>query len=794
MKLRRCIVKIPIRFDRDVARGSLRKLLWTAFLILLLPLCLFYCYHVFEWLLSFESPFCQVEALMGAYESYLNPNFNADAPNVERGYTLLIAYIGAFLLSGFLISLAVAYFQSRQERWERGDLHYPCVLPHVVYDVIIGGNEMVPNLVKQILAHQSAKHASPDLVLIMTNRDVPALRKALTSTLGKDEKKVVIYYGERTSKDDLQHLLLHHAQEIYVIGEQLDIEQKGSHHDVKNMACVQLMAELLEKSEAKRKPLCRVMYEYQSSFSAFQFTDVDDRISRVMDFRPFNYYEMWAQNVFVCTNLQVGDDVRYLPLEGKEPITPESETTVHLIIAGMSRMGIAMGIEAAHLAHYPNFVQQKGKELRTRITFIDSVAKKEMRYFQGHYKELFAVSRWRYMEASEDAIYYSRSAHLPYDSHDGTWNAPLTDKDSHSPYRDDAATGYTLGTDFVDVDWEFIQGDLEMPAVQNYIREATKQGNVKVTIAICFARDNASFAASLYLPDEVYNDNNNVVQVLAYQPYGDAMCKGFKSQLNVVGAPGGEPRSKFNQFAKLKGFGMMSSCYDIQRQLYMENAAEQLWEQYDRTYKSRVGGRNDLRGMLGLKMIKAGKSLAAKQWSNTYAAAHLWTKLRSIGWDDEVDRIPNEKLGVMAKLEHIRWNMEQLLLGFAPLRPEEQCKLVELYTTAQSATKPENAIKHFQEDKAKADIYPNKDHYIGIKAWLEKWDAFDQEREFLKASMSHIDICSFERLKEIDRENMQYDVDLTAILPYIYKKLNGMKCNDEELHLPEAAIEEIIKF
>ena len=81
----------------------------------------------------------------------------------------------------------------------------------------------------------------------MTNRDVSSLRKKLVSSLGKREAQVVIVYGERTSYDDLKNLRLSYTKnDIYIIGEQLDIEQNGSHHDVKNMECVQQIAKLLE--------------------------------------------------------------------------------------------------------------------------------------------------------------------------------------------------------------------------------------------------------------------------------------------------------------------------------------------------------------------------------------------------------------------------------------------------------------------------------------------------------------------------------------------------------------------
>lgn len=771
----------PVNFDRIIAK---EHLLHYLFAILILPLLIAGIGAIGQYICTL---FCMQHfyalpkdgILWEAYENFINFNGQNGYSFSHRLFLLITGIFGVFLLNGILVSAIVSWVEKRSERWKSGELRYDvkrwfqCSFALDNYVVVIGGNEMVPELVKQILSDDNLSY-----VLVMTNRNVQSLRKTFVSLLGKNEEKVVIYHGERTLKEDLSHLQIERAKKIYVIGEQLDIDQSGSHHDVKNMECVKLMSQLLGGNEvylndiksSKQPILCRVMFEYQSSFSVFQFTDVDSDISSVLDFRPFNYYETWAQNVFICPTLKVDvEKDNYLPLEGCDPITKDSKDTVHLIVVGMSRMGIAMAMEAAHIAHYPNFIHNRTDNLRTRITFIDSIAKKEMQYIQGHYKELFSLSRWRYIEANNDSIYYNESGHIPYDTNDKSWKNPLIDSDSHSPYRDNSE--YTLGEKVVDVDWEFIKGDLEMPAVQCYIRDAAMQQNVRLTIAICFPKDNASFAASLYLPDEVYEEKNNVVQVLAYQPYGDAMCQSFKKRVEMKGCSPSNHRNNFNQFAKLKAFGMMSSCYNISQQKKMELAANQIWNQYDKTYNGRIGGRNDLRKALGKPVsLKAGKSLAACQWSNTYAAAHLWTKLRSIKWDGESE-IDDDSKHILAKLEHIRWNVEQLLLGYAPLRPEEQMSIKGKIKKACKVTFPYDELLQIS---TMGKVIINKENFQKLNKWLDAWKEFDEEREILKANMSHIDLCSFEILEEIDKEAVQYDKDLTSILPLIYSNIKGI--------------------
>lgn len=86
-------------------------------------------------------------------------------------------------------------------------------------------------------------------------------------------------------------------------------------------------------------------------------------------------------------------------MEGIEGIGPDSDRYVHLFIVGMSRMGVVMGIEAAHLAHYPNFGT---KNIRTKITFIDKDSAEEKDFFMGRFKNLFELSHWRYGTVTED--------------------------------------------------------------------------------------------------------------------------------------------------------------------------------------------------------------------------------------------------------------------------------------------------------------------------------------------------------------------------------------------------------
>lgn len=56
----------------------------------------------------------------------------------------------------------------------------------------------------------------------------------------------------------------------------------------------------------------------------------------------------------------------------------------------MSRMGVAIGVEAAHLLHFPNFCRDKN--IKSVITFIDENADREMNFFVD---DTAIISRYR---------------------------------------------------------------------------------------------------------------------------------------------------------------------------------------------------------------------------------------------------------------------------------------------------------------------------------------------------------------------------------------------------------------
>lgn len=628
---------------------------------------------------------------------------------VARLIVLLLALSGCVILNGILVSAIIGWYERFVDKWRMGLARYDKLLEQCNFVVIIGGNEMVFDLIKQILGNESL-----DYIVLQTNQDVEALRNQLCSFLTpQEEKKVIIYYGERTSQDDVNDLHLDRAKMVYVLGESLKRgcceTNSEQNHDALNMECLQLIVQYLNErngvSEDNNLPklICYVLFEYQTTFSIFQFSGIN---TQIIDFRPINYYEMWSQRVLVNENLKLdelnNDD--YLPLEGKNPITHESDDFVHLVVVGMSKMGVAMAIEAAHIAHYPNFVRNQAR--KTRITFIDKKCDTEMLYFKGRFNSMFDLAMWRYVESKGNNALYQQSNEK---GDNGGWEN--LNKFSENHY---------LGEDFIDVEWEFIKGGIETPEIRKYLEEASANSQARFTLAICLPQDYQSIAASLYLPEEVYK---NAIQILIYQRQSSSTINSISNDLS---------------YGKIKAFGMLGKAYEHNLIKKMYAIADKLGKKYDEMYqevtKEYEQEDKDSNKPVGQTEIKKrGKSAAAKMWSNIYNANTLWTKLRSVNSQDGT--ICENDIDKLARTEHNRWVVEQLLMRFRALTKEEQ------------------------EQVVSGDL--DKDKLKGEK-------------------MAHLDICSTDKLSEIDKIVTEYDKGFIKIITNIITEISNTQNIEDE--------------
>ena len=690
-----------------------------------------------------QSQFNYDGSVWSIFSHFVDPGNIVSVRSDQAGWATLVALLGVFLLNGLLIASLIGWFDSRKAQWLSGQVDYDFFLKRHEHYIIIGGNDMVAGIVRQIFDQHKLQEEEKGLIeglhlpyiLIQTSRDVEEFRMELFSNLTELEQcHVIIYYGNRTSKRDIAKLKVRSAKEVYIIGEDVRSDDTESYHDTMNMECLELIRKHLGK--VHKKLTCHVMFEYQTTFSVFQYSEISNNIKDFIDFKPFNYYDSWAQQVLI------GRTEEYLPLEGAEGIRVDSPKQVHLIIVGMSRMGISMAINAAHVAHYPNF---DSKGIRTKITFIDKAANEEKDFFMGRFKNLFALSHWRYGNVEGEEIKWDDE------------NIPSSEYEH-------------LGGDFLDIEWEFINGSVAMKAIQDYFSNATKDENRIVTIAICLPEPNRCLASALYLNKDVYDRVN---QILVYNRYGDSLVtqmvhgdnKSDKEIMELIkAAKAPEPKEgkkdkeekkdegtkkdvkQFNPYHnKMRAFGMAYDFYNLE----LMNEIAIIATEVNNEYKN-IGSEVEKEcGKIDEGENLYGKSQAAKDWSNFYSASTAWCKLRCIGWDGVRD-LTKDEVDILAKVEHARWNMEQLLMGYRPLSAKEQDEVVnEDESTNMEQTKVTTEEGQAEEIK-----------YLRLK-------------NPYKSIMAHLDLCSFERLSEIDKRSIRYDVGFARILPRAFKKLNS---------------------
>ena len=694
------------------------------------------------------------------YYHFIDPgNQHMTTSQSGRGWAALIGILGVFLLNGLLVSSIVGWIDSRKEKWLKGEVKYPCFLRRKKHYVIIGGNDVVTGIVKQLISKNK-------YILIQTSRDVESFRRELFSNLTEEQQKlIIIYYGNRTSKEDVEKLYIEKAEEVYIIGEDIRTDDIESYHDTINMKCLRMISDNIQNVERyNNNPLvCRVMFEYQTSFNILQVTDID---GKKIDFKPFNYYETWAQNVLICQELAKKENCEYLPLEGFDGIQVDQDKFVHFIVVGMSRMGLAMAIEAAHLAHYPNFCTNKR---RTRITFIDASMEQEKHFFMSRFKEMFSLACYRDVTNVSENIYSDLKAY--------PWLNPLEDLLCKSPY----CNSDHLGKEFIDIEWEFINGSIENPNIQQYLADAASNADAKLTIAICLPENSRAIAAATYLPDSVYK-SDTTLQILVYQRLNSDLLfqinqnKRYNDKLKAFGMNSlcynsslvelsefiaKKVNCAYDQYAwerirmRYKGEGLIDDDYDyLSNYLFSNTRISSIDKEYIRgECKKWMDGNNNegcyqviceklknFQNDLGRYISKqneysegkSGKSKSAKMWSNKYNVYSMWTKFRCFGVNPTKPQDFEDRTVIMSelgKMEHNRWIVEQLLLRFRPLMKDEQDKAQ--ITNLYSSTK---------------------------------------QKGIYKKGCAHLDICSNDKLNEIDYNMAELDQALVKVLPGAYRE------------------------
>jgi hypothetical protein len=259
---------------------------------------------------------------------------------------------------------------------------------------------------------------------------------------------------------------------------------------------------------------------------------------------------------------------------------------------------------------------------------------------------------------------------------------------------------------FTDIEFEFIRTRVEYPVIQDYLSDLSFDNSIYLTIGVCFSSPPKALATGLYLPDELYY-NNIPVFVRQETPY----CT-----LDML--------AKDGKYKNVKPFGMLENWYDLC------SADDRIPMMVNYVYNKGIPSTFPEKEIVTMWR----DLLTAHKWSNRYFADSIKFKIRSFGISDSVEQMKDKQIDLMARVEHNRWNMEKLLMGYRPTTPSEKVEIT--------------------KDKT-------------------------QKSAFKKNLYAHNDICAYNDLQMDENEicASEYDKRISASLPLIIrseKRLQSM--------------------
>ncbi len=659
-----------LRFDRVLAHNLLRQLAILA-VVLIIALGLSY---LFLWASNAEwEKFCEAKDL----NKLLLPLYlliDANALNNlyigggVHGWMLVASSItflfGAFIFNGVIIGIITNSIDRRVKNHQEGRIHY---LKSGHY-IIMGYDDMVPSIIAYIFEKDKDAY-----ILILTSAETIGIREKLLKLFTqKQMKRIIINYGHRISTEAYKDIYLEAAEQIYVVG-----NHKNSTHDAINVECVDSICRYLNNSKITQRPSrITCVFKDLDTYAAFKTSEIFKEVVKLdIEFIPYNFYTGWAKQVFVKREYKDFDNpgakpYKYPAVYGKG-IQPNDDKRVHLVFVGTTNFAVAFAMEAAHVLHFPNF---HTKGVKTLITFIDKNADIEKDEFITRNRHFFEIQSYYYSDLSSDLSRIKE---------------PEGERNEHVIFKGEDAN-------FLDVEFEFIKGDVFSKIVQDEIAKWAKEHNEKqyLSIFLALADQRSNFAFGMNMPDEVYD---NEIPVFIRQDRSDNFV--FNLRTTDEGIRGNNNRNTYvkvegqivkktilgGRYSNIYPFGMNETAYCAdEKSLERAKLINYLYEtaNYDN---------NQFKGMLVLNTMSKDQIMeeangywkklsVALKWSNLYNAYTLRVKMailrkmRGLDIDDtsrDYWNLSEDEVEKMARVEHNRWNVEKLLMGYRKARPDE---------------------------------------------------------------------------------------------------------------------------
>lgn len=578
---------------------------------------------------------CEMDTDAHVLASFCNTVYS-QIPNITEAsswswhHVVLIgaALLGYLTFSGCMLSLFVNWLQNYMRSIAHGERHYQNLQEHYV---VIGSGVLLQRLLLDLF--EKGKREGRSCIVVLSPESIPELRKRLSAALQeKDMKKLVLLHGDRTNEEDLRQLNLPECREIYLMG---DFRERDK--DDLNLSCLSLIDTILKSNNRKGKR-CNIFLERYDTFTLFQGIANSKGLDH-LEVEPCCFFKNWAEKV-LCIHPETSSP--YLPLDRGE-ITLENDKYVHLVVIGMSRMGLSLVTEAAQQLYFANTARH-----RTRITMIDKNARREMHSYTNLHSSLFNLVHYTYREYPDSAL---------------ETLAPIVSESMHED-------------SWLKTEFHFVQGNAESPGIRHLLNELAAEPNALLTVAICLPDNRHALSLALSLPQQVYASG---ASILVQQSEKNGLFDMLSGQT---------PEKRSHRFAHVRPFGMLNDETSLAAQDdSMAMLANFLYKEREKEYTTQE--------LYSLLQSSKEREEMQKEWhelsldhkiSNRYLANHVWSRLRCLGyttfpqedepsaWEKIVADIEQYE-DILAEMEQYRWCMERLITGYRPLTPQERLEL-----------------------------------------------------------------------------------------------------------------------
>ena len=549
-------------------------------------------------------------------------------------FQFLIVVVGSALLTAFLVATLTTILLNRRDNYRDGRSRYHFA-DHVL---VLGGSQTLIHLLKTLDDKPELKDKT---WVILTSADPHRLRDLVDASLPEAARGLtfVIYYGNSADPATLRSCQIELASSIFIIGEDNQPEQ-----DQHNIECWNALRHL--RSNATQMAQCYLFTSQPVSGQLLRALPQESHTT--LETNVVNIHQSIARQTLIPQS----HSSDHLTLD-RFLLTADSTRFVHLVIVGMTPMGLAFADTAAQLCHFPNFSSSDPHPLRTRITFIDPNADVQLECFRTQCQPLFNLS------------------HITLRTDVNGWQSSRPDKEYG---------------DFLDIEWQFLKGTIHQQWIRDFLLAAALDNHQVLSLAICGDSPSRNLADALSLPSQFFPFNDPDTPsaatpvIYTYQPGSGVLAQSAHTEV---------PR-----FHNVVPFGMTDGSFDPLDTTRIL-AAKRINYIYHKVDNGKPINSIPLEP-LSLNNLWQQLSIAEKQQA-LHAAAFLDPLLRNTKCpadSADTDKGADTMADTLARLEHNRWNMEMLLEGYSPLPTDHRTLLNQALASDDSQLRQNAAVQN----------------------------------------------------------------------------------------------------